>query len=182
MKSECKVRPPHFAWRESSAIISDDGLYRYELRRGWLEGDKGIVAFCMLNPSTADERRDDPTIRRCIGFAKRWGFRGIIAVNLFAFRASEPNLLRKAADPIGPENDRYITRAARESNLFICAWGLHGALRERDREVLSRLLNTTKLCCLGTTAGGYPRHPLLLRYKTERVRFRWTTAKNMANN
>lgn len=162
---------PSTAWTGSSAIFSEDGLYRHELRREWREGNKGIVGFCMLNPSTADEQRDDPTSRKCVGFAKQWGFRSVIAVNLFAFRSSEPNLLKKATDPVGLENDRFIVRAARESDCFVCAWGIHGSLRQRDQEILSRLPETIDLYCLGTTAGGYPRHPLLLRYKTRRIRF-----------
>jgi hypothetical protein len=117
----------------------------------------------MLNPSTADERRDDPTIRRCTGFARSLGYGGIHVVNLFAFRARHPRQLFKAADPVGPANDKFIARAARSAGRVVAAWGCHGAHRERDRIVTSLLVRmAASVVCLGRTLGGQPRHPLYI--------------------
>src|SRR5688572_11312536 len=115
----------------------------------------------MLNPSTADAVRDDPTIRRCIGFARTWGYRRLVVTNIFALRATLPAALRGAADPVGPGNDRFILRAAREADRVVCAWGVHGALGNREEEVLA-LLRGLAMEHLGLTRGGHPRHPLYL--------------------
>ena len=116
----------------------------------------------MLNPSTADERRDDPTIRRCVGFARRWGFGGVEIVNLFALRASDPRVLRRAGDPVGAANDRHIARAAARATLVVLAWGACGRLRGRSAEIRARLSRPAPRC-LGLTRSGEPRHPLYLR-------------------
>lgn len=113
----------------------------------------------MLNPSTADAVRDDPTIRRCIAFARAWGYERLTVTNLFAFRTPSPRVLRREQDPVGPENDGYLTRAATEADRTVCAWGVHGALRNREAEVLS-LLQQRRLEHLGLTRAGHPRHPL----------------------
>jgi len=117
--------------------------------------------FVMLNPSTADAEQDDPTIRRCAGFARAWGFGGMTVVNLFAFRATDPARLRRARDPVGRDNDHHIATAARGAGMVVLAWGVHGALDGRDR-VVAALLADVRPRCLGTTRGGYPRHPLYL--------------------
>jgi hypothetical protein len=117
----------------------------------------------MLNPSTADAVRDDPTIRRCIGFARRWGYGGVEVVNLFAFRASDPRALRGAPDPVGEKNDRHLASVARRVDAMVVAWGVHGALAARDREVLTLLSRWARLLALGWTRSGSPRHPLYLR-------------------
>lgn len=142
------------------ATLSDCGLYRYELSRSWLDGE-GFVNFIMLNPSTADAEEDDPTIRRCVGFARRWGFQGIRVTNLFAFRATDPRALRTAVDPFGPEANVYLTTTARASERVVVAWGAHGSLLGRDRQV-AELLREKLLLCLGCTKAGYPKHPLYL--------------------
>lgn len=134
-----------------------DGRYRYLLWRRWAEADS--LLFIMLNPSTADAAQDDPTIRRCIGFARRWGFGGVEVVNLFAWRATLPRELAKARDPVGPHNDRAISLAVARSRAVIAAWGVHGALGDRDAQV-APLLAATRLRCLGLTRDGAPRHPL----------------------
>lgn len=134
-----------------------DGRYRYLLWRRWAEADS--LLFIMLNPSTADAAQDDPTIRRCIGFARRWGFGGVEVVNLFAWRATLPRELAKARDPVGPHNDRAISLAVARSRAVIAAWGVHGALGDRDAQV-AQLLAATRLRCLGLTRDGAPRHPL----------------------
>ena len=109
-----------------SAEISPCGLYRYSLTRKW-EAWKGTVNFIMLNPSTADAQEDDPTIRRCIGFAKAWGYGGIVVTNLFAYRATNPKELKKVDKPFGEHNHLYQLEAAViSSELTVCAWGAHG--------------------------------------------------------
>ena len=154
--------------RHASAVFSPDRVYRYSLDRHWgsLWGDScatPVVAFIGLNPSTADETRDDPTIRRCVAFAMQWGYHGLIMLNLFAFRATDPAVLKRTADPVGPDNDRTIRDVASRADLVVAAWGAHGAFRERDRDV-RRL--APRLLCFGTTKGGHPRHPLYLRKDT----------------
>jgi hypothetical protein len=125
----------------------------------------------MLNPSTADAERDDPTIRRCGGFARAWGFGAMTVVNLFALRATDPARLRRARDPIGRDNDRHIAEAAAGADALVLAWGIHGALRDRDRAVLA-LLSELRPSCLGLTRGGHPRHPLYLPRAAAPVPFR----------
>lgn len=141
-----------------AASFSRDGRYRYSLRRAWGEGP--IAAWVLLNPSTADAKRDDPTIRRCIDFSRRWGFGALEVVNLFALRATEPSVLRRARDPVGPRNDRAISRAMERADAVVAAWGAHGAWGERASEV-RRLLPAGTLA-LGVTARGEPAHPLYL--------------------
>lgn len=147
-----------------SAVISACGTYRYLLQRAWANEGRALP-FIMLNPSTADAELDDPTIRRCMGFARDNGFGGIAVVNLFAFRSTSPAGLKLADDPVGPENDRYLSSlflTAREAGApIIAAWGCHGTYRGRDKDVgsLARMLRTP-LYTLGTTKQGHPRHPL----------------------
>ncbi len=146
----------------SSARFDRTRRYRYSLSRRWGEGAERVV-FVMLNPSTADECADDPTIRRCIGFARAWGFETLEVVNLYAFRATRPAELFAAADPVGPRNDCFLRAAAREAALVVAAWGLHGARAGRDSEVLEILRRRGPVHCLGTTQRGQPRHPLFVR-------------------
>ncbi|HEU5061422.1 MAG TPA: DUF1643 domain-containing protein [Kofleriaceae bacterium] len=146
--------------RGAGAVFDPSGRYRYRLTRRWA-GRGAVVAFVMLNPSTADGERDDPTIRRCAGFARRWGFAAMTVVNVFALRATDPARLRRARDPVGPGNDGHIAGAAADADLVVLAWGNHGALRGRDREVVA-LLAGARPVCLGVTRGGQPRHPLYL--------------------
>ena len=141
----------------TGATFSADGRYRYRLWRRW-DRARPVVAFVMLNPSTADATRDDPTIRRCISFARAWGFGGVEVVNLFAYRATDPRVLRRARDPVGPGNDRQIARACREAALVVAAWGASHA-GDRAAHVLRRLSAPR---CFGTTRSGQPAHPLYL--------------------
>src|SRR5881396_744410 len=115
------------------ATFSRDRRYRYRLWRRW-DRSRAVVAFVMLNPSTADAMHDDPTIRRCIGFARNWGFGGVDVVNLFALRATDPRALRRAHDPVGPANDRHIASAGSRASLVILAWGAQGRLRGRAQD------------------------------------------------
>ena len=107
------------------AKLSDCRKYRYALWRTW-DAEKPFVMFIGLNPSTADETEDDPTIRRCINYAKDWGYGGLCMVNLFAFRATEPNDMKNAIDPIGPENDEWLKNLSKDAGVIIGAWGNHG--------------------------------------------------------
>lgn len=143
------------------ADVSDCGAYRYALGRK-LEGGEGRVVFVMLNPSTADGEQDDPTIRRCIGFAKAWGFGELVVCNLFAFRATRPADLRKAADAIGPDNDVALAHWTQRARLVVCAWGVHGEHLGRDAAVLAALRARSDVHALGFTSAGHPRHPLYM--------------------
>lgn len=138
-------------------MFSEDRIYRYQLRRDWDE-TLPVVAFIGLNPSTADETQDDPTIRRCIGFAKAWGYGGLVMLNLFAFRATDPKVMRAASDPIGPDNNVHICAVAKEAEAVVAAWGTGGAHLNRDFAV-RRMLHGN-IGSLGFTNKGHPRHPL----------------------
>ena len=155
------------------AVLSACGTYRYRLDRWWDDGT--CVTWLMLNPSTADATIDDPTIRKCMGFSKRWGFGRMIAVNLFALRATDPRKLAKNTDPVGPENDWYIRQAFKDSRQVVCAWGclqhLTPNLRPRIRRVLSLAIEEylpDDIVTLGYRKDGAPRHPLMLGYDSER--------------
>lgn len=145
----------------TGAVISADGRYRYSLMRVWDEGAAPLV-FVMLNPSTADASEDDPTIRRCVAFAKRQGFGGILVVNLFAFRSTDPKVMARAVDPVGPDNDEAIEQAVSGRTVLV-AWGAN-ATRERAKAV-THLLSSLDCAVysLGVTKGGHPRHPLYIR-------------------
>ena len=145
-----------------SAIISDCGTYRYRLERCVRMGSKQrTIVFCMLNPSTADATQDDRTIRRCINFAKSWGYTDLVVVNLFAFRSAYPAELWTHADPVGPDNDFYILQAARNAESLVCAWGADGG--ERANAVLTMIREKVPDCqlvCLKHNKDGSPVHPL----------------------
>lgn len=146
---------------ERDALISDCGLFRYWLLRRW--GDGPLLLFVMLNPSKADALVDDATIRRCAMFAMTHYFGGFLVVNMFAFRATKPEDLKRAGWPVGPENDKWIEWAAERSDSICVAWGAHAADLERTQVVLTLLRRAGKpLQCLGITRGGHPSHPLML--------------------
>lgn len=147
-----------------SATFSKDLRFRYSLSRGWSAED-WRVAFIGLNPSTADATKDDPTIRRCIGFAKSWGFGTLHMLNLFAVRSTDPKVLYRMSnkEAIGDENDAKILEYCNTVSLIVCAWGTHGALHGRGEQVAKMLrANGLRLSALGFTKDGYPRHPLYL--------------------
>lgn len=121
-----------------------------------------------LNPSTADETKDDPTIRKCIGFAKIHGFEALCMTNLFAFRATDPRDMRKEPDPIGPENDARLSECAKDAGMVLAAWGKHGEHMGRAAAVMSMFPN---LVCLGTNLDGSPRHPLYVPYEQKLIPF-----------
>ena len=153
---------------ERSAIISDCGRYRYRLSRRWADGY--ALPWIMLNPSTADGAEDDPTIRRCIGFATRLGYPAIEVFNLYAWRATKPRDLPMSGDPIGPDTDRIMMDCFRDLRLadrgiVICAWGANARGHRRADAVRTGLaLAGVRLRALRLLADGTPEHPLMLPY------------------
>ena len=119
-----------------------------------------MVVFIGLNPSTADATQDDPTIRRCIGFAKAWGYDSLCMVNLFAYRATDPKDMQRATDPIGAENDHHLKLVIDQADLVVAAWGGDGGFLGRSEEI--KLLFSKEIYCLGKTKYGQPRHPLYI--------------------
>lgn len=152
-----------------SAILSPCETYRYHLTRDWSgKGQSPRVCFIMLNPSTADGNLDDPTIRRCMGFARDWGFQRLEVVNLFAFRTAFPTELavlfnRDPVAPVGPDNDDWIRDRVRGAELTVAAWGGHWVGEKRGAEVREALRAAgTDLKCLARTKYGSPKHPLYM--------------------
>jgi hypothetical protein len=149
------------------ATFSPCSEYRYVLRRTWNHRLPAVL-FVALNPSTADGVADDPTIRRCIGFARKWGFGKLIVANLFALRSTDPSALKFADDPIGPRNDWWLRRLSKDAELTIAAWGMHGVLHDRANCVLPMLRSVHHL---GRTRDGHPRHLLYLKGSVLPTRF-----------
>ena len=159
---------------ERAAVISACGAYRYSLTRKW--SDAPLLPFVMLNPSTADAKEDDPTIRRCIGFARREGAGGLIVANLYALRSPSPEALWAARDPIGPRelaNARWPRRASGRSvaphHLRVGRAGPTRSNRRRAADVSNA--SGARLACLGRTQRGAPRHPLYVRADQPLERF-----------
>ena len=152
----------------ADAVFSSCGRYRYLLTRSW-DAARPSVGFVMLNPSTADHRSDDPTVRRCVGFARAWGFGEVRVANLFALRASDPTVLldtvASGGDPVGPENPAHL-RALAAEHTVVLAWGTNAAAvhgPDYPGQVAAELATAgTSLYCLGRCADGSPRHPLYL--------------------
>lgn len=144
-----------------SAVLAPDGRYRYRLDRHWGVGPG--VLFVMLNPSTADATHDDPTLRRCIGFALDWGYASLTVANLYAYRATDPAELKKVTDPVGPECDHYLEQCTGEASLIVAAWGMHA--QPGRVEQVRRLLGP-EVMALAWTKAGQPRHPLYVRGNT----------------
>lgn len=150
------------------AIFDVSGSYRYSLWRTWSTNHPQI-AFILFNPSTADEQKNDPTIRRCVGFARAWNFGSIEVVNLFAFRATHYEDLFKVDDPIGAENNCFLTQAIECCSAIVLGWGNRGTFLSRDRQVMAFLTGRTNVFCLGMTKSGQPRHPLYVKGNTSPV-------------
>ena len=144
---------------KKSAVFSPCRKYRYSLTRAWNLSQKPAL-FIGLNPSTADEKNDDPTIRRCMHYAYEWGFGGLIMLNLFAFRATLPSDLRKSKFPVGQENNQFIVDSQYEAGIVVVAWGNNGNLLNRDQAVLQLISNPM---CLNINNSGQPAHPLYQR-------------------
>ena len=185
-------------YTSAGATISACGAYRYSLWREWRGtpnarwkmwfhddgspvldgagaqlGEPETATFIMLNPSTADGKSDDPTIRRCVAFARSWGYDRMVAVNLFAFRATSPrDLLRLTHhdNPVGINNSHYVTLAAEQDGVVVCAWGAHGSHLGQDETILG-WLQPHSTFCLGRTKDGHPRHPLYVASNAELTPF-----------
>ena len=144
----------------SGARFSRCRRWRYLLWRRW-DPSRPVANFLMLNPSTADELKLDPSCTRARNYAERWGYGGLIVTNIFGWRATDPKVMRSVKDPVGRGNDEAILRAAREAKIVVCAWGTHGEHLGRGPEVLN-LLKGIRLHALRVTADGHPSHPLYL--------------------
>lgn len=157
---------------EAGAVFSPDEAYRYLLWRQWNDftAVEGTVLWCMLNPSTADERVLDPTLTRCQGFTSRLGYARFEVVNLFALRSTDPRELLRCQDPVGPENDAIIAKTIADAEVVVVGWGAFPLAAKRATSLL-RLAGLRPLYCLGTTNGGHPKHPLYLAKETPLVRW-----------
>jgi hypothetical protein len=151
----------------SEAVYSPCERYRYALTRVWDAGG-GKVLFVMLNPSTATEVQNDPTVERCERRARALGFGAFRVCNIFAWRATDPRDMRAAADPVGPANDAAILEGADWADAVVCAWGTHGAHLDRGPAV-EHLLRATgqPLAHLGLSKAGHPKHPLYIGYSVQ---------------
>lgn len=173
-------------YTETAAALSPCGTYRYALTRAWQPDYRDTIVFLMLNPSTADGTDDDPTIRRCVGFADRWGYGRLLVLNLYAFRATDPAVMFAAEDPVGPANNGWIERET-AGRLVVCAWGSASvpAGPKRRGSVAagegfdSRPAQVYHMCrragatlkCLGLTLDLHPRHPLYVRADAQLIDF-----------
>jgi hypothetical protein len=142
----------------AGALFNEDRTYRYKLWRTW-DPTKPVCAFIMLNPSTADEFVLDPTVRRCMSFAKAWNYGSLQVGNIFALRSTDPEALYSHPDPVGPENNFWLGEINRTSDMTVAAWGTHGTFQDRSHEVLGFL---SGLYHLGQNRDGTPKHPLYL--------------------
>ena len=161
----------HQEFLAATATFSNCRKYRYTLSRTW---DPHLPTACwiLLNPSTADEQKLDPTLRRCVGFSRAWGYGTMQVANIFALRSPYPQIVYTAEDPVGPKNDANIRRLLQKAGKVIVGWGVHGALNRRDERII-RLLSKCNVepWCLGLTKQGQPRHPLYVGGATKLVRF-----------
>ena len=150
-----------------NATFSSCRTYRYSLCRIW-DKKKKYVLFIGLNPSTANEEADDPTIRRCVNYSKDWGYGGFMMVNLFAYRTTLPYNLKKVKYPVGGENDKYIVILSKKADITVAAWGNNGNLYSRDKQVFNLV---SSLMCLRINKSGQPAHPLYLKKDLKLTKF-----------
>lgn len=170
-----------------TTIFSPCRLYRYTLWREWSMEPHNLWTFdphlayypgrgteflqvIGLNPSTADETENDPTIRRCIRYAREWGFVALCMTNLFAWRDTKPEKMKRVAEPIGVDNDKHLYEIAKAAGMTLCAWGIHGKHRERHLHV-QRLLQDIPMFCLGLNDDLSPKHPLFLKADLQPIPF-----------
>lgn len=148
---------------DKGAIFSTCRTWRYQLWRIW-DKSKPYAMFLMLNPSTADEENNDPTVARCQDYAQTWGYGGLYVCNIFAYRATDRAVMKVAPDPIGPDNDRSIIQIAKNAGIVVCGWGNDGSFMNRSQYVCN-LLNMLSISthCLVLTNSGEPHHPLYLK-------------------
>ncbi len=153
-------------FEQRGATFSPCGRYRTRLWRIW--GDQPPAVFCMLNPSTADETSNDPTVERCERRARATGFGGLQVVNLFALRSTDPRALYSEIDPIGPGNDEAILDACAGAGIVVCAWGAHGKFRARGNWVRDLLYDAgARPHVLALNRDGTPKHPLYVGYNVQ---------------
>lgn len=152
---------------EPICIFSPCEKYRYTLWREVNPEGEGYVQWIALNPSTADATKDDPTVRRMQGFSKAWGARWCLVTNLFAFRATDPKVMKAYHDPVGEDNFVHILRLAKEAKMVVAAWGTHGSHGLTDGALWSIWPKSVPLKCLGQTKKGFPKHPLYVRADTQ---------------
>jgi len=162
------------------AVFSPCETFRYYLMRRWSEDeDPKSILWVMLNPSTADERILDPTVRRCVGYSYLWGYNHMQVCNIFALRATDPKKLYAAEDPIGPLNDDYLAWAAegtlKGGGLVMAGWGTHGKLNGRSKHVIRLLSEVGDLHALSMTKAGHPGHPLYLGKNLRPTKVEWST-------
>jgi len=150
-----------------NATFSDCRKYRYGLSRTW-NGKKKTILFIGLNPSTANEKIDDPTIRRCINYAQNWGYGSLLMVNLFAYRATSPSELKNVKNPIGNDNDLHIIELSKKADLAVAAWGNKGSYLNRDKEVKKII---PILMCLKINKSGQPAHPLYQKKDLKLIKY-----------
>lgn len=155
----------------TGAALDEKRIFRYALWRRFLEKGPTLM-FCMLNPSSADELKNDPTITRCEGFARDLGFARLVVGNLFAFRSTDQRNLKWVEDPVGPDNDAWLIKLRKMSQMCICAWGVNGGLLGQDHHVMVMLRELGPLHCLKKTKAGKPGHPLYLRADLKPVEYR----------
>lgn len=153
------AQPTLFHDNSRSASFDRRRIYRYQLWRRWSDGHR-YVQFICLNPSTADETVDDPTVRKYVKFARSWGYDAFCMTNIFAYRATDPRVMMRAADPVGFGNNRHILQVAKDASLIVCAWGRGGSHLGRGSKV-RQLLRRFDLHYLRLTVG-QPWHPLYL--------------------
>jgi len=152
--------------------FSPDRKYRYTLWREWTLTDlfpdviSGTLMVIGLNPSIADETQDDPTIRRCVSFAKAWGYAALCMTNVFAWRDTDPGEMKMQQEPCGPDNDIWLRRCADEASMILAAWGTHGT-HHGGANAVEDLLSDKTIYCLGRTKDGHPKHPLYIASKTK---------------
>ncbi len=152
---------------KSDAIFSEDNIHRYALIHEW-ELDRPSLMIISLNPSAEDGELNNPTIRRCIGFAKRWGFGRLFITNLFSFKTSSPKDLFNSENPIGNKNDYWLKKLSKKVDKVVLAYGNHGKFKNRHEEILKIIHDPY---CIKKSKTGMPMHPLYLKYTEEPIRF-----------
>lgn len=154
----------------SGAHFSDNRKYRYSLWRVW-DPKKPMLCYCMLNPSTADENENDPTVERCQRRAQALGYGGMFVVNIFAYRSTDPAKLKKVSDPVGSYNDTKLIDVFKECKTIICGWGKHGSLHDRGRHVLAMIQVRARKTpyALKINKDGSPAHPLYIGYDVKPI-------------
>lgn len=154
------------------AIFSEDRKFRYVLTRIW-DSDKPPIVFIMLNPSTADEYKLDPTNRRVVNYCKNWGYGKLITLNLFALRSTDPKKLYEVEDPVGPLNDFYIKNICQQVKFIIAGWGTHGTLHKRNDDVFALINAEGRIFSLEQTKEGHPKHPLYVKRSVIPIPYCW---------